>query len=77
MNVNDISMISIIDKDYNMDFKYQFIKIINILTMNLIENINMQIFYTDFWNNIDSNIKSEMKSMINIKNRDYMKTYFY
>lgn len=77
MNKDDLSIISIIEDEYNMDFKYQFIKIINILTMNLIENINMQIFYTDFWNNIDSNIKSEMKSMINIKNRDYMKTYFY
>ena len=44
--------------------------------MNLIENNNMQLFYTDFWNNIDSNIKSEIKSMINIKNKDYLKKYF-
>ena len=76
LNNDNIESISIIDEDYSNDFTYQFIKIINILTLNLIENINMQIFYTDFWNNIDSKIKSEMKSMINIKNRDYIKLYF-
>ena len=76
LNKKDIHLLSIIEEDYNNDFKYQFIKIINLLTMNLIENNNMQLFYTDFWNNIDSNIKSEIKSMINIKNRDYLKRFF-
>ena len=76
LDKTNIEQLSIIDQEYSNDFKYQFIKIINILTLNLIENINMQIFYTDFWNNIDSKIKSEMKSMINIKNRDYLKLYF-
>jgi hypothetical protein len=76
LDKKDIHLLSIIEEDYNNDFKYQFIKIINLLTLNLIENNNMQLFYTDFWNNIDSNIKSEMKSMINIKNRNYLKKYF-
>lgn len=76
LDMKDINSISIIDKEYNNDFKYQFIKIINLLTINLIENNNMQLFYTDFWNNINSNIKNEINSIINIKNIDYIKTYF-
>ncbi len=55
---------SIID-EYLNDFKYQFIKIINVLTSNLIDTIDMQLFYTDFWNRIDDNIKSEIKNTIN------------
>ena len=70
-----INNVSIID-EYSNDFKYQFIKIINIITSNIIETIDMQLFYTDFWNRIDDNIKSEIKNTINIKNKNYIKKYF-
>lgn len=68
----NIHLIFIIDKEYNNDFKYQIIKIINVLTLSLIENTNMQIFYTDFWNNI----KTDIKNIINIKNKNYLELYF-
>ena len=71
----EINSISIID-EYSNNFKYQFIKIINVITSNLIEIIDMQLFYTDFWNRIDDNIKSEIKNTINIKNKNYIKKYF-
>ena len=70
-----INILSIID-EYSNDFKYQFIKIINLLTSNLIEIIDMQLFYTDFWNRLDDNIKNEIKNTINIKNKNYIKKYF-
>ena len=71
----EINSISIID-EYSNDFKYQFIKIISVITSNQIDTIDMQIFYTDFWNRIDDNIKSEIKNTINIKNKNYIKKYF-
>ncbi len=70
-----IDQISIID-EYSNEFKYQFIKVINILTSIAIDNIDMQLFYTDFWNRLDDNIKGEINNTINIKNKNYIKKYF-
>jgi hypothetical protein len=71
----EIKTLSVID-EYSNDFKYKFIKIINLLTSNLIETIDIQLFYTDFWNRLDGNIKDEIKNTINIKNKNYIKKYF-
>jgi hypothetical protein len=71
-----IDNLSIINTDYNDDFKYQFINVINQLTSHLIQIINMQLFYTDFWKSIDDNIKAEIKTAIHIKNKNYVDKYF-
>ena len=73
---NNIDKMSIIVTDYNADFKYQFIKGIEMITNSFIETVNMQLFYTDFWNNLDNNIKNNIKNMINIKNKDFINRYF-
>lgn len=70
--INSVSIIA----EYSNEFKYQFIKTINILTSIAIDNIDMQLFYTDFWNRLDDNIKSEIKNTIDIKNKNYIKKYF-
>lgn len=66
---------SIITTEYNDDFKYQFIKGIEMITNSFIETINMQIFYTDFWNELDDDIKYKIKEMIHIKNKEFIKKY--
>ena len=51
--------------------KIQIIKSpIEMITNSFIETVNMQLFYTDFWNNLDNNIKN------NIKNKEFINRYF-
>ena len=72
----DINQLSIISDDYIHDFKFQFINVYNILMKNQTNIIDTKLFFTDFWQNISDNIKSEIKSAINTKNINYIEKYF-
>ena len=72
---NNIEKYSVINKPYNKDFYYQLVKSLRLFTNLFVDTINMQLFYTDFWNNIDSNIKNKIKEMINVKNKQYIKKH--
>ena len=68
--------ISIIDKEYDDDFKYQFIKGLSLITNSFIEVIKMQLFYVDFWDQLEDNIKKNIKKYIDIKNKEFINKYF-
>lgn len=70
----DVLKISIIESFVD-DFTYQFTKGINIITDSFCETIEMQIFFVDFWDNIDDDIKINIKKLIDIKNMDFIKKY--
>ena len=67
---------SIIDTLYDDDFKYQFIRGLSLLTNSFIEVIKMQLFYVDFWTELDDKVKSNIKKYIDIKNEEFIEKYF-
>jgi hypothetical protein len=71
----DITQQSLFSVDYEDDFKYQIIKIIDILTKQYCDIINMELFYVDFWSNINDKIKEQIVNIIFIKNHEFINKY--
>ena len=71
----DIKNISIIDKDYDKDFIYQFTNSLNVISSNYVNNIERQLYYTDFWHTITDNDKDDIKKYIDIKNKQWIQKY--
>jgi hypothetical protein len=74
---DNINEFSIFDKDYEDDFKYQFIKGLSLITNSFIESIKMQLFYVDFWDQLEDNIKENITKYIDIKNKEFINKYFH
>ena len=71
----DIKNISIIEKNYDKDFIYQFSNSLNVISSNYVNNIERQLYYTDFWHTLSDLDKEEIKKYIDIKNKQWIKKY--
>jgi hypothetical protein len=70
----DILDISIIN-NYNKEFTYQIINMLDKIISGFNQAIDRQLYYTDFWDKITTIDKLEINKQIDIKNNDWIEHY--